>query len=52
MEPCSHATDTADRDAASALDDRVRAALRATQGHAAGTPANRTSPPEPEPQIN
>ena len=37
MELYAHVTDNADRDAANALDDRFRAALRDTNGHAAGT---------------
>ncbi len=37
MELYAHVTDNADRDAANALDNRFRAALRARNGHAAGT---------------
>ena len=45
MELYAHVTDTADRDAANALDARFRTALRATNGHVAGTP-----PTDPPPQ--
>ena len=51
MELYAHVTEDADRDAADALEHRFRPALRAPNGHVAGTTDRATEASETKPQV-